>query len=70
LHNVFNLFYRGEARTASGKKLDPRGLGQGLFVARTVAEAHGGSLAVETQLYKGSTFTLSLPRNQQFALPA
>ena len=70
LPNIFNLFFRGDARTANGKKLDPRGLGQGLFVAKTVAEAHGGSLTVETQLYKGSTFTLTLPRNQQFALPA
>jgi signal transduction histidine kinase len=69
LPNIFNLFYRGDARTTTGKKLDPRGLGQGLFVAYTVAEAHGGALTVETQRYKGSTFTLTLPRNQQFTLP-
>ncbi|MDQ7027494.1 MAG: PAS domain-containing sensor histidine kinase [Anaerolineae bacterium] len=70
LPNIFNLFYRGEARTESGKKLDPRGLGQGLFVAKTVVEAHGGSLSVESQHHQGSTFTLSLPRHQQLTLPA
>jgi two-component system, OmpR family, sensor histidine kinase ResE len=62
---VFDLFYRGEARTASGKRIDPRGLGQGLFVARTVAQAHGGELLVDSRLHGGSTFTLLLPRDQQ-----
>ena len=36
LPHIFDRFYRGEPRTNSGKLLDPRGLGQGLFVARTV----------------------------------
>jgi two-component system phosphate regulon sensor histidine kinase PhoR len=34
LPHIFERFYRGEARTPSGKIIDPRGLGQGLFVAR------------------------------------
>ncbi len=61
LPHIFERFYRGEPRTSSGKLLDPRGLGQGLFVARTVAEAHGGYLSVRTRLAEGSTFTLALP---------
>lgn len=67
--NIFNLFYRGEPRTESGKRLDPRGLGQGLFVSRTVAKAHGGNLSVQSELYKGSTFTLALPRFVPDSLP-
>jgi len=58
---IFDRFYRGEPRTRSGKLLDPRGLGQGLFVARSVAEAHGGYLTVRSEQSHGSVFTMMLP---------
>ena len=61
LPHIFNRFYRGEARTPAGKTIDPRGLGQGLFIARAVAEAHNGFLAVESKPAVGSIFTLALP---------
>jgi signal transduction histidine kinase len=61
LPHIFNRFYRGEARTPAGKLLDPRGLGQGLFIAQTVTEAHGGYLAVGSQAGQGSIFTMTLP---------
>lgn len=70
LPHIFNLFYRGDARTESGKKIDPRGLGQGLFVTKTVTEAHGGNLTVESEVHKGSTFNVVLPRNMPTSLPA
>jgi two-component system, OmpR family, sensor histidine kinase ResE len=62
LPHVFERFYRGEPRTAAGKLLDPRGLGQGLFIARTVTEAHGGYITVQTQPGGGSVFTMVLPQ--------
>ncbi|HSO01785.1 MAG TPA: HAMP domain-containing sensor histidine kinase, partial [Gaiellaceae bacterium] len=37
------------------------GTGLGLFISRSFAEAHGGSLAVESSPGEGSTFTLRLP---------
>ena len=37
------------------------GTGLGLFLSRSFAEAHGGSLTVESQPGAGSTFTLTLP---------
>jgi signal transduction histidine kinase len=37
------------------------GTGLGLFIARSIAEAHGGSLRVRSGPDQGSTFTLSLP---------
>ncbi len=64
LAHVFERFYRGEPRTRSGKLLDPRGLGQGLFVARTVSESHGGYLSVQSEVGQGSVFTMILPLQQ------
>ncbi|MBI5669505.1 MAG: PAS domain-containing protein [Chloroflexi bacterium] len=63
LPHIFERFYRGEPRTSSGKLLDPRGLGQGLFVARSVTEAHGGYLTVRSEQGQGSIFTMVLPIN-------
>jgi signal transduction histidine kinase len=69
LPHIFERFYRGDPRDASGKLVDPRGLGQGLFIARTVAEAHGGYVGVESIVGKGSTFTVVVPSLKQPALP-
>ncbi|MFN8528928.1 MAG: ATP-binding protein [Anaerolineae bacterium] len=60
--HIFDRFYRGEARTQAGRLIDPRGLGQGLFIARKVTEAHGGYLAVRSQVGAGSIFSTYLPR--------
>jgi signal transduction histidine kinase len=45
---------------------DPRprtSLGLGLFIAREIALAHGGSIAVNSNAATGTTFTVRLPRN-------
>jgi signal transduction histidine kinase len=68
LPHIFERFYRGDARTKEGKKLDPRGLGQGLFVAKTISEVHGGFLAVKTRVGVGSEFTMAIPLINQPAL--
>jgi len=54
-HIIFEKFERGENNNVSA------GLGMGLYIARQLAEAHGGSLTVESTLGEGSTFTLRLP---------
>jgi len=38
-----------------------RGTGQGLAIARTLVEAHGGSLAFESEVGLGTTFRVRLP---------
>jgi signal transduction histidine kinase len=42
-----------------------KGQGFGLPVCKQIIEAHGGSIAVESQLGKGTTFTLRMPLNKQ-----
>jgi len=61
LPRIFERFYRGEPRTPDGRVLDPRGLGQGLYIAEAVIVAHGGELSVASVPGQGSTFTVSLP---------
>jgi signal transduction histidine kinase len=52
---IFEKF--GRADVAGGSK---PGTGLGLFIARSIAEAHGGTLDVRSG-HTGSTFTLALP---------
>ena len=61
LPHIFTRFTRGEARTEDGKVIDPRGLGQGLYIVKAVTEAHQGHVSVASALHEGSTFTLALP---------
>lgn len=61
LPHIFERFYRGEPRAKNGKLIDPRGLGQGLFIARRVSEAHKGYLTVFRPPNGGSVFTMTLP---------
>jgi signal transduction histidine kinase len=53
---IFEKFERGNTKKAK------EGLGMGLYIARQLAEAHKGTLVVESTAGKGSTFTLTLPR--------
>ena len=52
---IFEKFGR-----VSGGNTKP-GTGLGLYIARSIAEAHGGSLAVASAQGRGATFTLTLP---------
>jgi two-component system phosphate regulon sensor histidine kinase PhoR len=61
LPRIFERFYRGEARTPDGRVLDPRGVGQGLFIAEAVVRAHGGEIAAASVVGQGSTFSVRLP---------
>ncbi len=52
---IFEKF--GRVRGGASKP----GTGLGLYIARSIAEAHGGSLGVVSDVGRGATFTLTLP---------
>ena len=54
-----DLLPRLFARFSSGG--DKNGLGLGLYLARGIAAAHGGTLAVDSTPGKGASFCLELP---------
>jgi len=57
LPKVFDKFFR----SADPRVQQEAGSGLGLSLAREVARLHGGNLRVNSELEKGTTFTLTLP---------
>lgn len=55
---IFDRFYRVDGTLSSRTQ----GTGLGLFLAKSIIEAHGGKMRVESQPGKGSTFYFTLPQ--------
>lgn len=58
LPHIWERFYRGESTRGSG------GAGLGLALVKELTEAMGGSVAVESEIGRGSRFTVRLPKTQ------
>ena len=55
LPHIFDRFYRGDkARQQNGES------GLGLAIAKSIVEAHGGTIGVTSATGQGSTFTIRL----------
>lgn len=54
IHHIFKRFYR------SKYSLDTQGVGLGLSLAKAIIEGQTGTIAVQSELNKGTTFTISL----------
>lgn len=57
IDSLFREFGRTSTRTTAGEP----SLGLGLSICRRIIEAHGGTIAVRSELGKGSTFYFTLP---------
>lgn len=54
---IFQSFYR----TSEARSIAEKGTGLGLSIARSIAAAHNGTIRVESNLDRGSIFTILLP---------
>lgn len=61
LPHIFDRFWRADpARSREGER---PGAGLGLAITKWVAEAHGGTIAVQSRPGRGTQFTVTLPRH-------
>lgn len=66
LARIFGRFWRADASRAR----EAGGLGVGLAVTKQIVERHQGFIAVESELEKGTTFTIHLPRRLEVDDPS
>ena len=59
LPHIFDRFWRADA--SRSRKSERAGVGLGLAISKWIAEAHGGTIAVQSRPTRGTTFTVQLP---------
>jgi len=65
---IFERFWRADR--ARSRLSERGGFGLGLAISQWIAQAHGGTLTVQSRLHRGSTFTVSLPIAAEAVQPA
>jgi signal transduction histidine kinase len=59
LPHVFDRFWRADR--ARSRASERGGFGLGLSISQWIAQAHGGTIGVQSRLGRGSIFTVILP---------
>jgi len=68
LEKIFDRLYQvGDVKTTRGAR--DAGLGLGLNIVKSIVEAHGGEVGVQSTVGKGSTFSFTLPLADVKGLP-
>jgi len=62
LPKLFQRFFRVDT---IAHRQAASGTGLGLAIVRGIIESHHGTIAVESEINRGSIFTVKLPRTQQ-----
>jgi signal transduction histidine kinase len=57
---IFDRFFRA----VNGVRVNPKGVGLGLKIAKHIVQAHGGEICVESRAGGGSVFRLVFPRRE------
>jgi signal transduction histidine kinase len=57
LPHIFEPMRRGDQQVQLGS----RSVGLGLYIVQEIAVAHGGHVSVESDIDRGTTFTVQLP---------
>lgn len=65
LPRTFSRFWRSDA----SREMESGGLGVGLAVTKEIIDRHNGTITVESELGKGTTFTLRIPLHRTRNLP-
>lgn len=60
IHSIFDRF----SQVVSSKREFSKGSGLGLTITKGLIELHGGDITVTSELGKGSTFTIKLPKKE------
>lgn len=58
---IFDRFYK----TDKSRSMDKKGMGLGLFIAKTIMRLHGGDIFVESRVNEYTRFTFRLPLTEQ-----
>jgi len=66
LDAIFNKFFRSSTVMTDAIP----GIGLGLAISKTIVDAHGGEISVNSQLGQGATFEVRLPLADSSLVPA
>lgn len=58
---IFERFYKSD----KSRSLDKTGVGLGMYIAKTIIEAHGESISVRSEYGKDCEFTFTMPPAEQ-----